>query len=87
MRTARAITTKVLPATNTKGKRIKATDWTGQSVTLPFRENETEYANHRAACKAYIVKMQWDNICYWVAGCMKDGWAWVNVQASEKGGE
>jgi hypothetical protein len=53
-----AIVTKYLPATNTKGARVKA-ECDAMSVTLPWDHSKTHGANHDAAVETLIEKMGW----------------------------
>ena len=55
---AQAIVTKYLPATNTKGSRIKATAWAG-STTLSYDYSLNIEGNHKAAAKALADKLNW----------------------------
>lgn len=59
-----AIRTRILPATNTKPQRIKATSCSGISITLSLsaidghQTGEPNY--HRAAVKAFCEKIGWE---------------------------
>lgn len=53
-----AITTKYLPATNTKGARIKATCEAG-SVTISYPYSGDEQNTHWQAAQALIAKLGW----------------------------
>lgn len=70
-----AIITKFIPATNTRGARIKATAWAG-SVTVAY--DYSGDASHRRAAQALCEKMGWptDN---WIDGGTPDnsGFAFV----------
>ena len=70
-----AIETKYLPATNTKGNRIKATTASGKSHTIPYPgEYDTEKA-HRIAANLLKEKMDWTGEL--IGGATKAGYAWV----------
>jgi len=56
---AQAIITKYFGATNHKPAKIKATSASGQSVTLPYRCQLDELANHRRAARALCAKLGW----------------------------
>lgn len=51
-----AITTKYLPATDSRGSRIKATCSSG-SVTTPYPYGRSGQAVHRAAAEALVAKL------------------------------
>ena len=57
----RAIFTKYIPATNTKGPRIKAYDGEGNSVTLPYRQDLDTEDMHMQAMQMLVAKMKWHN--------------------------
>jgi hypothetical protein len=69
-----AIITKYLPATNTKGSRIKATCGAG-STTISYPHELSGQAVHRAAAEALIVKLRWDDREYGglLGGGLPDG--------------
>lgn len=54
-----AITTKHLQATDTKGRRIKATSAGGMSVIIPWDYELDDRQNHWAAAMALINKLGW----------------------------
>jgi len=58
-----AIITKYLPATNTKGSRIKATAEAG-SVTIPYSYEVNEAGAHRLAAQALTDKLGWTTNSY-----------------------
>ena len=60
-----AIHTKYLPATDTKGSRIKATCDAG-SVTIPYPHEHDESGAHYAAAQALLVKLVWTGPHYGV---------------------
>ena len=67
-----AIHTKYLPATNTRGSRIKATSAAG-SVTIPYPHELSGQAVHRAAADALVAKMGWTYYGSMLGGCLADG--------------
>lgn len=73
-----SITTKYLPATDTKGSRIKATaSGGGGSVTVGYRDELNTDQNHVEAAKALCSKMGWHGkLAYGSAPC---GWGIVFV--------
>ena len=58
-----AIKTKYLPATNSRGSRIKATCDAG-SVTIPYPHEFSGQATHRATVEALLVKLGWNDSGY-----------------------
>ena len=69
-----AIVTKYLPATNTKGSRIKATCEAG-SVTIGYPHELSGQAVHRAAADALVIKLKWNDSSYGglLGGGLPDG--------------
>lgn len=70
-----AITTKVLPPTDTKGTRIKAKTASGLSVTLPWNYEWDELNNARHAVKTLIATKGndgWHGI--WLAAATANGY-------------
>lgn len=57
-----AIQTKYLPASNTRGSRIKAWTSSGFSVTIPYPHDLSHEAVHFEAVKALVTKhkLDWD---------------------------
>lgn len=76
-----AIVTKYLPATNTRGSRIKA--YTHDvSITVRWdHELSNDVDNYRQAAMALVAKYGWpaDN---WISGGAPDGYGYVFVRAS-----
>lgn len=71
----KAITTKYLGATNTRGARIVASDQDNNRVVIPYpHELNTEQA-HEAAAKALCLKMQWTGRL--IAGSLNRGYVFV----------
>jgi hypothetical protein len=52
------INTKIMPAGDKRGTRLKATDEEGRwvAVTIPYDYDLTDYGNHIKAMKAYVQK-------------------------------
>ncbi len=71
----KAISTKYLPATNTKGSRIKAYDCDNNSVTLPMDYRYSGEILHRKAAEALRDKMNWAGEL--IGGGTKDGYVFV----------
>lgn len=66
-----AIHTKYLPATNTRGSRIKATCEAG-SLTIDYPHDLNGQACHRRAAEALVARLGWQYgplLC----GCLPDG--------------
>lgn len=73
-----AITTKVLPPTDTKGTRIKAKAASGLSVTLSWNYEWDELDNARCAVRELIRKKGndgWHGT--WLAAATADGYVFV----------
>ena len=68
------IQTKFLPATNTRGSRIKATCAAG-SITIGYPHELSGQAVHRAAAEALASKLGWTSPYYGqlLGGCLPDG--------------
>ena len=71
----KAIRTKYLGPTNTKGSRIRASDEDGNSITIGYPHELSGEAVHRAAAEALCAKMNWAGAM--VAGSLKDGYVFV----------
>jgi len=67
----KAIQTKYLPATNTKGARIKAWASGGNRVTIPYQHELSGADVHRAAARVLCDNMGWD--MPFVTGCLPNG--------------
>lgn len=65
------ITTKYLPATNTRGSRIKATAGAGQTITVSYDHSAS--CAHRVAAIALIKKLDWTGGLCWVEGGTETG--------------
>ena len=70
----KAIRTKYLGPTNTKGSRIRASDEDGNSITIGAHRLSGE-AVHRAAAEALCAEMNWEGAM--VAGSLEDGYVFV----------
>lgn len=73
--TMQTIITKVLPVTNTKPTRIKATSTSGLSVTVSRYSFDSMEDAHEAAVRALMGKLNWTGTM--VGGNMKEGMVWV----------
>jgi hypothetical protein len=71
------ITTKYLPATNTRGARIKATSASGISVTMPLDYSLTISEAHRNAMISLCEKLKWTGTL--AEGNTKNGYVYVFV--------
>jgi len=56
------IETKLLPATGTRGYRVKAQIIDGQSVTIDHNHGLTTEQNHRAAAENLVKKLSWSPV-------------------------
>jgi hypothetical protein len=54
----KAITTKYIPATNTRGAKVRATD-DDNSVTLAWSGCDRDEDNHQMAARALCEKLDW----------------------------
>lgn len=73
----KAIRTRYLGPTNTKGPRLTAWDSDGNRVTIPYPYELSGEAVHRKAADALCVKMHWDGQL--AGGALKDGYVFVFV--------
>ena len=71
----KAIETRYLGPTNTRGSRIKASDEDGNSVTMSYDDANSSEENHAAVCKALCEKMGWPGVM--LGGHTKAGMVWV----------
>ncbi len=69
----KAIVTKFLPATNTRGARIKAYDMDGNATTISYPHDEHNADKHRRAAEALCKKMGWTGAKRLVEGSIKGG--------------
>jgi len=71
----KAILTRYIGPTNTKGGRIKADDGDGNTLTIPYDDSLNSSEVHAKAAKALCEKMGWDlNL---IGGWGKNGMYWV----------
>ena len=71
----KAIITRFLGPTATKGARVTASDEEGNRVTVPYREDLAPGGAHAVAAFALCQKMGWKaNL---VSGSIKNGYAFV----------
>lgn len=73
-----AIVTKYLPATNTKGARIKAICDAG-SLTVPFPHKFSGAEAHEAVARQLMEKLGWKEKMYCGAAPDKMDWSYVFV--------
>lgn len=73
-----AIRTKYIPVTNFKGSRIQA-KCEAKTIYLAYDHALNIDDNHRVACQALRVKMNWNTDHYqpMVGGCFGGAWYWV----------
>lgn len=64
---SRAITTKYLGPTNTRGSRVVADDGDGNRLTLPWQSAWSEWENHEFAARALCDRLGW-------SGTLAGGW-------------
>ena len=74
----KAIRTKYLGPTNTKGSRIVATDEDGNRVIISSGGADSVENNHRRAAEALCAKMNWTGKM--VSGSLKNGYVFVFVE-------
>jgi len=73
----KAIMTKYIPATGTKGSRIKAYDGDGNQVTIPYPSEKDGAACYAEAAVNLCQKMGWTYGGALVSGGIKDGCVFV----------
>lgn len=74
----KAIITKYLGPSNTRGSRIKATEPDGKSITISWNHALSAEANHSDAARMLMDKLGW--LDYDIAtGALKDAWVHVLV--------
>jgi len=74
----KAIITKYIGATNTKGARIKAYDMDNNSITIPYPYNLSGIAVYQKAAIALKDKMGWNGEI--VGGGIKGGYVFVFLE-------
>ncbi len=76
-----SITTKYLPATDTKGSRIKATaSGGGGSVTIPYRSQHSTEHNHCLAVRTLCQELDWHGTLAYDHGQKGSGMVFVFVR-------
>jgi hypothetical protein len=78
-----AIQTKYLGATNCLGSRIKAFDCNGNSVTIPYRPENSSGDAHILAAWTLAQKMRWPQIG-WIGSGTKDGMVFVHENSTTR---
>ena len=73
-----AIETRYLPATGSRGSRIKATSGSGLSKTVPWDHAHNQGRNHRDAAEALARKLGWGWGHHWAGGGTRAGYAFVD---------
>ena len=78
----KAIETKYLGPTNTKGSRIKATDNDGNSIIIPYDYSLDTYEAHEKAAKRLVEKLKWNEkgLFELKGGFLKKGYAFIFVR-------
>jgi len=79
----KAILTKYLPCTNTKGSRIKAWTEGGNQITIPYPHELSGQDVHELAAQSLVDKMEWKNIKLYGGG-IENGYAFVMVNTQNK---
>ena len=73
----KAITTRFLGPTATKGSRITASDEDGNRVAISWPlEAQSDLEAHRTAANTLCHKMGWDSETL-IGGSVKNGYVWV----------
>ncbi len=75
----RAIITRFLPATDTRGSRIRATTADAGSITVPYDHALSSSANHEAAARTLADKLGWKYRDL-AGGPTETGWAFVLLE-------
>ena len=78
----KAIVTRYLGPTNTKGARIKATDCDDNSLTIPYPYELSGEECHRKAAEALCEKMGWKGELF--GGGTKEGYVFVFAPNRER---
>ena len=74
----KAILTKYVGPTNTRGSRIVAWDCDNNRVSIPYPHGLNSEDGHRKAAEALRDKMKWSGKL--IGGGIKGGYAWVFVE-------
>jgi hypothetical protein len=77
----KAIVTRYLPATNSRGSRIAASDEDGNRITIPYPHELSGEAVHRLAAQALCAKMGWHGRL--TSGSLKHGYAFTFTHTSD----
>ena len=80
LRSYQAIVTKYIPASNTKGSRVKARAAAG-SVTLSWDDSLNTEANHARAAEALACKQGWPG--QWFMGGLPDDRGYCFVSSDD----
>lgn len=78
----KAIVTRYVGPTNTKGSRIIASDEDGNKITISYPYELSGEAVHRKAAEALREKMGWTGEL--VSGSLKNGYVFVFVDKGDK---
>lgn len=73
----KAILTRILAPTNTKGSRIVADDHDGNRLIMPLRHELPQEKAHYRVVKALCEKMGWNDARSLVYGYLGDRMVWV----------
>ena len=74
----KAIKTRYIGPTNTRGSRIKATDEDGNNVTMSYNDALNSDDMHRCAAETLCKKINWKGDI--IGGRLKDCMVWVFVE-------
>ena len=77
----KAIVTKYIGPTNSRGTRIIASDEDGNRIIIGYPYELSGIAAHAKAARALCDKMKWDGKL--IGGAMKNGYAFVFSDSSE----
>lgn len=78
----KAITTRYLGPTNTRGARIVADDGDGNRASVPYPDAMSGYAAHAVAVRALCSKLGWTGT--YVPGAARTGYVWVDAATPER---
>ncbi len=78
----KAIKTKYLGPTNTRGIRVKATDCHGNNCTVEYNHEFDSEINHERAMATLCQKMNWKGRM--IGGGLKDCMVWVFLPQDTK---
>lgn len=74
--------TKYVPASDTRGSRIKATTGQGHSVSVPYRYEGDAYDAHKHAAESLMRKLGWTGRI--IGGGYGSAYFWVFASGSER---